>query len=97
MDHTLALSYCTLRLRLPGNRSLKGKRQVIRKIVDRVKNKFNVSIAEIGSNDHWQMAVLGIAAVSNERGHADSMLSSVVNFIGSMYVAEILDYSIQSL
>ena len=97
MEYTLALSYATIRLRLSGNRSLKGKRQVLRKIVDRVRNKFNVSISEIAEHDNWQLAVLGIAAVSNERGHADSMLNNVVRFIEQLYVAEIIDFSIRSL
>lgn len=97
VDYSLALSYCILRLRLPGNRSLKGKRQVLRKIVERVKQKFNVSIAEIGDNDSWQMAVLGIAVVSNDRRFNDSALSTVVGFIDTLYLAEIVDYSIRSL
>ena len=97
VDYSLALSYCILRLRLPGNRSLKGKRQVLRKIIERVKQKFNVSIAEIGENDSWQMAVVGIAVVSNDRRFCDSSLSTVVDFIDKLYLAEIVDYSIRSL
>ena len=72
---------CKITLRLPENQSLKGKRRVISSVCTRVRNKFNVSIAEVGDNDSWQIASLGITCVSNDAAHADRMLSSVVEFI----------------
>ena len=57
-----------IELRLQDNHSLKGKRKIVRSMVDKVKNKFNVSVAEIGSNDKWQKIELGISAVGNDRG-----------------------------
>jgi uncharacterized protein YlxP (DUF503 family) len=72
---------CKVRLFLPDNQSLKGKRHVLRSIIQRVKNEFNVSIAEVEDQDLWQSAVLGICCVSNEAQHADEMLSRVVTFI----------------
>lgn len=88
---------CTIHLRLQGNSSLKGKRRVLKTITDRVKNKFNVSIAEVDHQDHWQRAELGVAAVSNDKGHAHSTLTAVVNFIDNMHVAELFDYEIELL
>ena len=52
-----------IEFRLTDNRSLKGKRKVVRSMVDKVKSKFNVSIAEVGSNDKWQKIELGVSAV----------------------------------
>lgn len=72
---------CKLVLHLPGNQSLKGKRQVLRSITQRVKNDFNVAIAEVEDQDRWQTAVLGFSCVSSEAQHAREMIARVVNFI----------------
>ena len=76
---------------LTDNRSLKGKRKVIRSMMDKVKSRFNVSIAEVGSNDMWQKIELGISAVGNDRRHIDSSLSHVLDFLESLYLAEIVN------
>ncbi len=85
-------------LRLPENHSLKGKRRVLKSIVTQVRNKFNVSIAEIDDQDLWQLATLGVVCVSTDRRHATQILSKVVEFISSIRGdAEILDYEIEFL
>jgi uncharacterized protein YlxP (DUF503 family) len=76
-----------LTLFLPENHSLKGKRQVLRAIKDRVRSKFNVSIAESDGHDLWQRAELGICQVGNDRAFVDSSLREVVNFIDAMGLA----------
>lgn len=73
-----------VRLHIAENQSLKGKRQVIKPIIARVKNQFNVSIAEIADQDLWQTAELGICCVSADAQHADEMLAKVVAFIESV-------------
>ena len=80
-----------IELHLHDNRSLKGKRKIVRSMVDKVKHRFNVAIAEIGSNDKWQKIELGISAVGNDRRHIDSSLSNVLSFLESLYLAEIVD------
>jgi len=75
------------------NRSLKEKRKIVKSMLNRVKSRFNVSIAEIGANDKWQRIELGITTVGNDRAHIDSSLSSVISFLDRMYLAEIIDYS----
>ena len=80
---------------LADNRSLKGKRKVVRSMVDKVKSRFNVSIAEVGSNDKWQKIELGISAVGNDRRHIDSSLNHVLGFIESLYLAEIMNTEIE--
>lgn len=80
------------------NSSLKGKRQVIRSVVSRVKNQFNVSVAEVDNHDRWRMATLGICCVSNDSRHANEVLSRVVSFIvNSRLEVEVLDYEIEIL
>jgi uncharacterized protein YlxP (DUF503 family) len=76
---------CQIKLRLPENHSLKGKRQVIKSITTRIKNRFNVSVAEVDNQNLWQLATLGIACVSNHRRHADETLSNVIKFIVQNY------------
>ena len=79
------------------NRSLKGKRKIVKSMIDRVKSKFNVSIAEIGANDKWQKIELGVSVVANDRRHVDSSLNHVLNFIESLYLAQILKTEIEIL
>jgi uncharacterized protein len=91
----MVVGICSIDLRLPGNDSLKGKRSVVRRIKERVKNTFNVSVAEVEYLDMLQRVGLGIAFVSNDASHVHSTLSKVVNFIDHLYVAELLDYHIE--
>ncbi len=81
-------------LHLHDNRSLKGKRKVVRSMVDKVKHKFNVSIAQVGSNDKWQRIELGVSAVGNDRRHIDSSLNNILDYIDTLYLAEIVDSSV---
>src|SRR5258708_16000015 len=76
-----------LTLFLPENHSLKGKRQVLRAIKARVRNKFNVSIAESDGHDRRQRAELGICQVGNDRAFVDKALREGVNFIDSLAIA----------
>jgi uncharacterized protein YlxP (DUF503 family) len=89
---------CRIRLRLPENASLKGKRQVLKSITSRVANKFNVSVAEVDDNDFWQVATLGICCVSNDSRQANAVISKVADFvIGGRFDVEVLDYEIEIL
>jgi hypothetical protein len=76
---------CQIKLRLPENHSLKGKRQVIKSITTRLQNRYKVSVAEVDNQDLWQLATLGVACVSNHRRHADEILANVVKFIAQNY------------
>lgn len=75
---------------LSDNRSLKGKRKIVKSMVGKVRSRFNVSIAEVGSNDKWQKIELGISAVGNDRRHIDSSLNNILGFLDSLYLAEIV-------
>ena len=72
---------CKVTLRLPENQSLKGKRRVISSLCARIRNKFDVAVAEVDDNRAWQLATLGIVSVSNNTRHADEVLSNVVAYI----------------
>ncbi|OQY42897.1 MAG: hypothetical protein B6240_13490 [Desulfobacteraceae bacterium 4572_87] len=76
---------------LYDNRSLKGKRKVVRSMIDKVKSKFNASIAEVGANDKWQKIELGVTTVGNDRRHVDSSLNHILDFLESMCLAQIVN------
>jgi uncharacterized protein len=82
------------RLLLRESRSLKDKRQVVRSIKDRLRNQFNVSVAEVDAQDNRQLAVLGVAMVSNEAHHLKVALGQIVEALRSHPVAELLDHEI---
>ena len=82
---------CKVSLRLPENQSLKGKRRVVNSLCTRIRDKFNVSIAEVADNEAWQLATLGITCASNDSRHIDEVLSGVLAFIGrSRYDGELV-------
>jgi uncharacterized protein YlxP (DUF503 family) len=88
----------TLRVRLliREARTLKDKRQVLSSIKDRLRNGFNISVAEVEEQDHRQLAVLGIAMVSNETQHLRKALSQIVEALRSHPVAELVDYELET-
>ncbi len=79
----MVVGVCTIELQIPESVSLKQKRQVLRSVVARVRHEYNVSIAEVGHQDSWQLATLGVACVSNEAGYVHGLLESVVHTIDS--------------
>ena len=92
----MQVGVCRIKFRLPENFSLKEKRRVVKSIEGRIKGKFEVSIAEVEDNDLWQMATLGVACVSNDKRHANEILSKIVDFINqSHFEIELLDYEIE--
>ena len=84
-----------VRLFLRESRSLKDKRQVVQSIKDRLRNDFNVSVAEIEEHDSRQLAVLGIAQVGSEVSHVRMCLQKMVEFLRRHPVAEFLDYEME--
>jgi uncharacterized protein len=87
----MVVGVCRLSLHFPESGSLKAKRHGLRKVIDRVRAKFNVGIAEVAEQDTWQRSVVGLAVVGNESRHVDEMLQNIIAFVESLYVAQILD------
>ncbi len=87
---------CRLTLRIEASNSLKDKRQVVRSLVERLRRRYNVAIAEIESLDSWRTAVLGLVVVSNQAAHADQQLARVVDEIETTRLdAEVVDQQIE--
>ena len=75
--------------------SLKEKRSVLRQIKDKIRHKFNVSIAEVDNHDKWQLASFAVASVSNDKKHLDATLNIIKNFFERNRRIEIIDYQIE--
>jgi uncharacterized protein len=84
-----------VRLLVRESRSLKDKRQVVRSIKDRLRNGFNVSVAEVEAQDHRQLAILGMAMVSNEARPIRATFAEIVQALKSHPVAELIDYQLE--
>ncbi len=88
---------CTLRIQLFETHSLKEKRQILRSIIERCKNRFNISVAEVGLFDSWQVSEIGFACVSSEKLHADKVIRNVIRFIDGDGRVEITSHDVEIL
>ena len=84
-----------LRLMIPENHSLKGKRGVLKSIQTRVANQFNVAVTECGDQELWQSALLGVAAAGTTQPGVEKTLHGVIDFIDSLGLAEVGDSEIE--
>ncbi|MEK7823126.1 MAG: DUF503 domain-containing protein [Nitrospirota bacterium] len=85
----------SLELHLPESNSLKSKRMIIKSLKDRIRNKFNVSIAEVDANDLWQRSVLGVACVANETKIINAILNEVRSIVLDTPSIQLIDSSME--
>lgn len=93
----MVIGFLKMEYLLLENQSLKGKRKVVRSMIDKTKARFNVSIAEVGSNDKWQKIELGVSTVGNDRRHVDSSLNHVIAFLESLGTAQMIGSQMEIL
>lgn len=86
----MVVGVCTVELFISESRSLKDKRQVLHSLKDRLRGKFNLSVAEVEDQDLWQKAIIGMACVSNDAGHVEQMLDQVLNVIKGVPAVELV-------
>jgi uncharacterized protein YlxP (DUF503 family) len=82
-------------LLIPDNDSLKGKRKVVKSLIDKVRHKFEAAVAEVGDNDLWQKARVGVALVGNDPQLLNTRLSQIMNFVENQYQVEIIDSQVE--
>jgi uncharacterized protein YlxP (DUF503 family) len=87
----------TLDLHIHESHSLKEKRFVIKSLIDRIKNKFNVSVAEVDGHDLWQRSVIGIACVSNETAMINKVFEQIKNFVFGNHAVELIGSNMELL
>jgi len=74
--------------RIPASRSLKAKRHVLRRMIDRTRAKFKVSVGEVDFQDKWQRTAIGVAVVGSDGRHLERMLSQIMQFLDDQHLAE---------
>jgi uncharacterized protein YlxP (DUF503 family) len=82
-------------LYIQDNHSLKEKRKIVKSVIAKVHQRFNASIAEVDSNDKWQMIGLGISVVGNDRRFVNSALDKILTYVDSLYLGEIVGSDIE--
>jgi uncharacterized protein YlxP (DUF503 family) len=80
---------------IPENDSLKGKRRVVKSLIERVRHKFDAAVAEVGDNDLWQKAQVGLALVGNDSQLLSTRLDQIMRFMESNHQAEIIDSHVE--
>jgi len=85
-----------IRALLRGAHSLKEKRQVLRSLKDRLRNTFNVAVAEVGAQDVWQTIEIGVATVGTDTPFVQSVLSNVENFVRAFHGLELCDCEVET-
>lgn len=73
------------------SRSLKEKRGVVKSLIRRTQNEFNVSIAEVDGHDNWKQGIIGFAVVGNDRSFVDSKMEMILNFVENLHLAEVVN------
>lgn len=86
-----------LTLSIPDSGSLKAKRQILRRVTDRLKARFNVAVAEVADNDLWQKATIALAVVGNDRRHVNEQMDKIIHSVEEMYVAPLISREMEIL
>jgi uncharacterized protein YlxP (DUF503 family) len=85
----------TMELRLAENHSLKGKRQVVKSLKERLRSRFNISVAELEPLDSWQKAILAVTTVSKDGKMVESVLNKALNLVEEAHLAEVVDSQVE--
>ncbi|MDX9817940.1 MULTISPECIES: DUF503 domain-containing protein [Desulfococcus] len=93
IDMVVGIGIMTFRLH--DCRSLKGKRKIVKSIIARLRNQFNASVAEIGANDVYHQAEIGVSLVGNDRQVINSKLDKLFNMADSLGLAEMIDTELE--
>lgn len=94
---SIIVGLCTIELHIPDSQSLKDKRHVLLSLKDRLRDKFNLSVAEVDGQDLWQRTVLGLACVANETRHVNQVLEQALNVIRATPAVEIVQSRVDLL
>ena len=92
----MVVGICTIELGLPGNDSLKDKRSVLKPLLLKLRREFNISVAEVGSQDAWRSATLGVSAVSNDAAYLHGLFEKLVGWLeNSRDPIEVMDWQVE--
>lgn len=91
----MVVGICKIDFLIHGNSSLKGKRQIVKSLIQKVQNRFNISIAEVGDNDLWQRGRIGLCVVGNDKRHVNSVVDKAINYMTDLNLVEMVNCSIE--
>jgi uncharacterized protein YlxP (DUF503 family) len=91
----MVVAMARLTLILPDNDSLKGKRKVVRSLVEKVRHRFEAAVAEVDDHDLWRKATIGVALVGNDARHLSTRLDTIMAFMENQHLAEIVDSQVE--
>ena len=77
----MSVGVCRLKIHIPGSRSLKDKRSVVKSLIARLRKQFNLSVAEVDDHELWQMATIGMACVSQHNNRVDEVINAAISLI----------------
>ena len=90
----MLIASCEIKLYLPGASSLKDKRQIVKSLLQKSKNKFNVAAAEVDAQDYIQTAILGVVTVGNDYNHLQSVMDKYLDFVESFPEFLLTDFEV---
>jgi uncharacterized protein len=93
----MVVGVCRLTLAIPENADLKGKRSVVKRVIARTRQQFNIAMAEVDDLDEWGSAVLGFAVVANDHRFVNQVVDKVIAHVQDLYLAEVEDHAIEIL
>jgi hypothetical protein len=92
----MVIGVCTLELNIPSAASLKDKRQIIKSVIARLRNEFNVSVAEVDRLDMWNAAVIAAVTVSSDQEYTHGLLTRVALWVERTRLdCDLVDYEIE--
>ena len=91
----MVVAIAQLTLIIPDNDSLKGKRKVVKSLIEKVRHRFEVSVAEVEDHDLWRKAKIGVALVGNDARLLNTRLDQITSFIENQHLAEIVDSRVE--
>lgn len=87
----MIIGICTCEIFIFNANSLKSKRSVVKSIIEKSKNRFNISISEVGENDKWQKSIIAFSTISNDQKIVEETIEKVINFFDSYSEIEIIN------
>ena len=91
----MVVAIARLTLIIHDNNSLKGKRKVVKSLIEKVRHRFGASVAEVEDQDLWQKAQIGVAVVGNDARLLSTRLDQIASFIENQHLAEIVESQVE--
>lgn len=91
----MTIGILEIKLRIDSSHSLKDKRMILESLKDKLRNKFNIAISEIGEQDKWQISQLCVVSVNSDKRFLDTLISKIIEFVQEFPLIEIIDYQIE--